>query len=46
MGKIKLNAERKEVESGEAMKPLQRHMPDRTLPGKPQPCGDTQINRN
>ena len=42
--KIKLNAGRKEVESERShVAPLE---PDGTLPGKPQPCGDTQINRN
>ena len=44
MGKTKLNAGKKEVESDRSqVAPLE---PGKTLASKPQPRGDTQINRN
>ena len=44
MGKTKQNAERKEEElEGSHVALLE---PEGTLPGKPQPSGDTQITRN
>ena len=43
MGKTKLNAGRKEAESKRSHVALPE-TDARTLPGKPQPCGYTQIN--
>ena len=44
MGKTKLEAGKKKAKSERShVAPLE---PDRTLAGKPQPCDDTQINRN
>ena len=45
MGKTKLNAGRKKVESERNHVAL-LETDAKTLAGKPQQCGDTQINRN
>ena len=45
MGKTKLNAGRKKAELERSHVALPQ-TEARTLLGKPQPCGDTQINRN
>ena len=45
MGKTKLNAERKKGGVKEkSCSPRWRQILDGTLPGKPQPCDDTEIN--
>ena len=42
VGKTKLNVGRKKAKQREAMEPP-TETDARTLPGKPQPCGDTHI---
>ena len=45
MGETKLNGRRKKTESERShVAPPETDTQDRTSPGKPQTCGDTQIN--